>query len=290
MSNYAVEIENLTRKFSGFTLDNVSFKLEKGSVMGLIGQNGAGKTTIIRLIMNIIEKNEGSIKVFDLDNIDEEIAVKNKIGYVADEDYLYFGSTLNKYGKIYKDMFDSWDEDLFRHYIALWELPADKKFSTYSKGMKTKAMLCLALCHKPQVLIMDEPTAGLDPVARIEVLDLLREFVADGEHSVLFSTHITSDLDKIADYVTVIINGKITESMSAVDIDEKYVVISGDNSKIAGNEQYLIGTRKGSMTFEALILRENLSRFKDISCHTPNIENLLTFSIWQNRKGADNAQ
>lgn len=284
MNNMALEIQGLSKKYLDFSLDNVSFSVEKGSIMGLIGQNGAGKTTIIKLILNSIARNAGSIKIFGMDNIEDEVKVKTRIGYVADEDYLFVSSTLKSHANAYRIMFDNWDDELFNNYVNMWGLPLKKKFSEYSKGMKTKAMLALTLAHKPDLLILDEPTAGLDPVARIEVLDILRDIVSDGERSVLFSTHITGDLDKIADYITLIINGKITESMSFDKIEEKYAVIMGDNSSIEGNESMLIGLRKGTMTFEALVLRENIIKFKNVSSHTPNIENILTFSIWGNKK------
>lgn len=283
MSKFALEISNVTKEYKDFTLDNISFSLEKGGIMGLIGQNGAGKTTVIKLILNAIGKNNGTINVFDMDNIENEVAVKTRIGYVADEDYLFINSTLKSHAKAYQIMFENWDEDLFNKYIAMWDLPLKKKFSEYSKGMKTKAMLALTLAHKPDLLILDEPTAGLDPVARIEVLDILREFVSDGEKAVLFSTHITGDLDKIADYITLLINGKVTETMSIDKIEEKYAVISGENSLIEGKESLLIGYRKGTLTFEGLLKRESLNKFEGISVHTPNIENLLTFSIWGNK-------
>ncbi|MFA5659021.1 MAG: ABC transporter ATP-binding protein [Oscillospiraceae bacterium] len=282
MNNFALEIKNLTKEYNDFTLNDVSFTVEKGSVMGLIGQNGAGKTTIIKLIMNCLKRKSGSISVFGLDNIENEPEVKNKIGYVADEDYLLISSTMKAHANAYKIMFENWDQELFEKYSEMWKLPLKKKFSEYSKGMKTKAMLSLALSHNPEILILDEPTAGLDPVARIEVLDILRDFVSNGEKAVLFSTHITGDLDKIADYITLLIDGNVTESLSVDKVEEKYAVISGDNSVINGKEGELVGLRKGTLTFEALIKRDKLRLFEGVSVHTPNIENLLTFSIWGN--------
>ncbi len=282
MSNFALEINNLTKHYKDFALEDVSFSVEKGSVMGLIGQNGAGKTTIIKLILNAVSRKSGGISVFGLDNVKNEPEVKNKIGYVADEDYLLVSSNLKAHAGAYKIMFDSWDQELFEKYAEMWKLPLKKKFSEYSKGMKTKAMLALALSHKPEILILDEPTAGLDPVARIEVLDILRDFVSDGEKAVLFSTHITGDLDKIADYITLLIDGKVTESLSVDKVEEKYAVISGDNSIISGKEHEMVGLRKGTLTFEGLIKREKLGLFSNAIVHTPNMENLLTFSIWGN--------
>ena len=284
MNNYALEINNLSKEFSDFKLDNVSFRLEKGMVMGLVGENGAGKTTIIRLILNAIEKNGGNIKIFGMDNDAEEIACKERIGYVADEDYLIVTSNIKNYAKAFAHIYKNWDQPLFEKYAKMWNLPPKKKFSEYSKGMKTKAMLALTLAHHPELLILDEPTAGLDPIARIEVLDILREIVGDGEKSVLFSTHITGDLDKIADCVTVLNGGKITESTEIDKIEEKYAVISGPLSVLSSaNKEKCVGIRKGSQNFEALIERKYLGSFEGVSVRTPNIEHLLTFTIWGHR-------
>ncbi len=284
MNNYALEINNLSKEFSDFKLDNVSFRLEKGMVMGLVGENGAGKTTIIRLILNAIEKNGGNIRIFGMDNDAEEIACKERIGYVADEDYLIVTSNIKNYAKAFAHIYKNWDQPLFEKYAKMWNLPPKKKFSEYSKGMKTKAMLALTLAHHPELLILDEPTAGLDPIARIEVLDILREIVGDGEKSVLFSTHITGDLDKIADCVTVLNGGKITESTEIDKIEEKYAVISGPLSVLSSaNKEKCVGIRKGSQNFEALIERKYLGSFEGVSVRTPNIENLLTFTIWGHR-------
>ncbi len=282
---YALEIEGLCKEFADFKLDHINLKLEKGMVMGLVGENGAGKTTTIRLILNAIEKTSGSIRVFGMDNVENEVESKMRIGYVADDDYLLINSNIKKYAKAFATMYENWDQALFEKYARMWNLPPKKKFSEYSKGMKTKAMIALTLGHHPDLLILDEPTAGLDPVARIEVLDILREIVADGERSVLFSTHITGDLDKIADSITVLIDGKVTESMAIDEVEDKYAVISsGLNELNPKREQLCIGIRRGSTAFEALILRKHLGEFENVSVHTPNIENLLTFSIWGHRE------
>lgn len=284
MNNYALEITNLNKEFTDFRLKNISLKLEKGMVMGLVGENGAGKTTIIKLIINSIEKTSGEIKIFGLDNVENEVEAKKKIGYVADEDYLVVNSTIKKYAKAFAGVYENWDQELFEKYATMWKLPPNKKFSEYSKGMKTKAMLALTLAHKPELIILDEPTAGLDPVARIEVLDILRDIVSDGETSVLFSTHITGDLDKIADSVTVLIDGEVRESTDIDKVEEKYAVISGNLADLTEKKkEKCIGVRKGTSSYEALVLRENLGEFENVSVHTPNIENLLTFCIWGHR-------
>ncbi|MCM1023168.1 MAG: ABC transporter ATP-binding protein [Prevotella sp.] len=285
MSNIALSIDNLTKKYKDFTLDGASFEIERGTVMGLIGQNGAGKTTIIRLIMNMINRDGGTVTVCDLDNIADEIAVKNKIGYVSDESFFFYNTTLARTEKACAAAYDDWDSAKFADFLKKWELPEKKKIAALSKGMQTKAMLAVALSHNPELLILDEPTAGLDPVARIEILDLLRDFVADGKRSVLFSTHITGDLDKIADVITLIIGGRIRESMSADVIEDRYAVISGSKDRItAENEKLTIGMRELNTGFEALVLRKDLPKFEGVSVKNPNAENLLTFSIWQHRK------
>ena len=283
-NRYALEVENVSKNYEGFTLDKVSFSIEKGMVMGLVGENGAGKTTLIKLVLNAMDRNEGSIRIFGMDNIKEEVEAKERIGYVSDEDFLLVNSNIKKYAKAFAHVYKNWDQELFEKYARMWKLPAKKKFSEYSKGMKTKAMLALALAHHPDMLILDEPTAGLDPVARIEVLDILREIVEEGERAVLFSTHITGDLDKIADSVTLLIDGKVTESMAIDRIEDKYAVISGNLASLdSSNTNLCTGVRRGTQNFEALVKREYLDRFENVSVRTPNIENLLTFSIWGHR-------
>lgn len=283
--NDILKIENLTKKYKDFTLDNVSFSVEPGTVTGLIGQNGAGKTTIIRLIMNMTERDGGKISVCGMDNLDDEISVKNRIGYVSDESYILYGTTLKKTASACAAAYESWDGEKFSSLLKKWGISEKKKAGSLSKGMQTKAMLAIALSHDPELLILDEPTAGLDPVARIEILEMLREFVSDGKRSVLFSTHITSDLDKIADFITLIINGKIHESMSIDMIEDKYAVISGSNDKLnSRNEPLTIGLRKHESGFETMIKRTDLSKFDGVSVKNPNTENLLTYSIWQHEK------
>ncbi|MBL4932836.1 ABC transporter ATP-binding protein [Clostridium paridis] len=278
-----LEVNNLSKEFRGFRLDNISFKLEKGSIMGFVGENGAGKTTTIKLILNTIGKSSGDIKIMGKDNVEDEIFVKSHIGYVPDESYFMEGSTLINHSKAIKTFYEDWNENKFRKYSSLWKLPLDVKISDFSKGMKTKAMLALALAHEPKLLILDEPTAGLDPIARIEVLDMLREFVEEGERSVFFSTHITSDLDKIADYITVIHKGRILQSIAMDNFEENYILLSGGIEELKGLEEEFIGIRKGEVTFEGLILREKANKyFSNIRGTKPNVENLLTFSVWGN--------
>ena len=276
-----LKVEHITKYYPSFCLRDVSFTVKKGCIMGFIGENGAGKTTTIKLILNAIEKDEGSITILGLNHEKDEIQVKEQLGYVPSEDYFVANSTLDKHAKMIQVFYPTWDEDLFEALCKSWGLPVDQKIYEYSKGMKTKAMLALALAHRPRLLILDEPTAGLDPVARIEVLDIIRQFVENGERSVLLSTHTTTDLDKIADYITFMHKGKVKETLSIDEIEEKYALVQGDIKMVEGREDVFIGLRKGSVTFEGLMLRGTAELlFSETYIKRPNIENLLVYIIW----------
>ncbi|MGN1102724.1 MAG: ATP-binding cassette domain-containing protein, partial [Huintestinicola sp.] len=221
-----------------------------------------------------------------LDNVKNEPEFKNKLGFVADEDYLYINTTVAKTAKAFSYAFDKWDNSIFMKYMDMWQIDIKKKCGELSKGMKTKVMLALALAHSPELLILDEPTAGLDPAARIEMLDILREFVSDGKRSVLFSTHITGDLDKVADYIALMIDGHIHEVLSADEAQEKYAVVSGDKSEML--PAVLIGAKTTDIGFEALALRKNTEMFKNVTVRTPNFEDILVHTILQNRENRRN--
>ncbi len=276
-----LQISHLTKAFNGFKIDDISFSLEKGCIMGFVGENGAGKTTTIKMLLNAVEKTSGEIQIFGLDHTAHEVEIKERIGYVPSDDYFTANSTLDRHVKALKIFYKEWDDTLFKALCTSWKLPLSQKIYEYSKGMKTKAMLAIALAHKPDLLILDEPTAGLDPVARIEVLDILRDFVANGERAVFFSTHITTDLDKIADYITLIHEGRIKESLPIDEIEEKYALVDGGIEDLKGKEEEFLGLRKGQVKFEGLILREKAQKcFKENQIRVPNIENLLVYTIW----------
>ncbi len=205
----AIEISGLTKKYDGFTLDNVSFNVPKGTVMGFIGQNGAGKTTTIKLMLNLIKKDSGTIKMLGLDNVEKEKEVKSKISAVFDE--LPFHETINanQLSVILSGVFSGWEKNTYFEYLDRFALPRKKRFSEFSKGMKMKLQIAAALSHGAKLLIMDEATTGLDPVVRNEILDIFLEYLQDETNSILLSSHITTDLEKIADSVTFIDKGRI---------------------------------------------------------------------------------
>ena len=227
MSNYenAIEIRDLTVKYDGFTLDKVSFDVAKGSIMGFIGQNGAGKTTTIKALLNIIKRDAGTIKMLGLDNIKDELSVKEQISAVFDE--LPFHDQLNarNLNIILRDVYRDWDSTVFKTYLERLALPERKKIGEFSKGMKMKLQIAAALSHNAKLLIMDEATTGLDPVVRNECLDIFLEYLQDEDHSILMSSHITSYLEKIADSVTFIHKGKLLLTGYKDEVLEKHGVI-----------------------------------------------------------------
>ena len=221
----AIEIRNLTVKYDGFTLDHINFDVAKGSIMGFIGQNGAGKTTTIKSLLNIIKRDEGSIKMLGLDNIKDEYAIKEQLSAVFDE--LPFDDQLNAkdLNFILRDVYREWDSNLYKGYLDRFGLPMKKKFGDFSKGMKMKLQIAAALSHNAKLLVMDEATTGLDPVVRNECLDIFLEYLQDENHSILMSSHITSDLEKVADSVTFINKGKILLTGYKDDVLDTHGVI-----------------------------------------------------------------
>ena len=211
MNDYenAIEVKGITKHYDGFTLDNVSFNVVKGSIMGFIGQNGAGKSTTINTILNIIKPDSGTVNIFGMDNREHEIEIKQEISAVFDELPFHESLNANHINVILKDVFKEWDSETFFSYLDRFQLPRKKKFGQFSKGMKMKLQIATALSHNAKLLIMDEATTGLDPVVRNEILDIFLEYLQDENHSILMSSHITSDLEKVADSVTFIDRGKI---------------------------------------------------------------------------------
>lgn len=252
--NNVLEISNVTKDYKKFKIDNISFNLPKGYIMGFIGANGAGKTTTIKLILNMIKRDSGEIKVFGLDNIREEERIKEQIGVVFDECYYLEDWTLNDVEKAVSMFYKNWNSSIYEKYLKEFNLARDKKVKDLSRGMRMKLMIAVAFSHEAKLLILDEPTSGLDPVARDEFLDILRDYIEDEEKSVIFSSHITSDIEKIADYITYINNGKIIFTGEKDEFLEKYCIIKGGKEDITESQKKeIIGLRMHSTGFEGLI-------------------------------------
>ncbi|MBV7275220.1 ABC transporter ATP-binding protein [Clostridiaceae bacterium UIB06] len=282
MSNI-LEITNLTKEYKDFKLDNISFKLERGFIMGFIGPNGAGKSTTIKLIMNLVRKNSGEIKVFGLDNIENEKEIKQKIGFVYDENYFYEELNLIEMKNILAPFYKSWDNKAFNNYMSNFNLPLKKKIKQLSKGMKMKYSLAIALSHGAEFIIMDEPTSGLDPIFRSEILDILYSVIQDENKGILFSTHITTDLEKIADYITFLNKGKVIFSDAKDNILENYSIIKGDKSLLdEDTKKRFVGIRENSFGFEALT--NNTERIKRLFKNNAliekaNLEDIMLYTV-----------
>ena len=220
-----LEIKNLCKKYKGFELKNVNMALPKGMIMGLIGENGAGKTTTIKAILNILNRDSGEINIFGLNNKENEKEIKEDIGVVLDDSFLSEYLNPIDINKIMKNIYKNWDEKLYFKYIEDFDLPKDKISKEFSSGMKMKLKIATALSHKPKLLILDEPTSGLDPVARNDILDIFQEFIQDEEHGILVSSHITSDLEHISDYITFINEGEIIFTKTRDELLDNYGIV-----------------------------------------------------------------
>lgn len=285
----ALQIQNLSKSFRDFKLDNVSFSMERGYIMGFIGPNGAGKTTTIKLIMNLLRKDSGSILVFGMDNAEHEMEIKNRIGFVYDENYYFEDLTPKQIGRIVGPFYTQWDDKAFDHYLKRFGLPPDKKIKEMSKGMKIKFSLAAALSHNAELLIMDEPTSGLDPVARNELMEILSCVSREEDKSVFLSTHITSDLEKVADMITFINGGKIVFSLPKDDIMESYCIVRGAAGIVREEDrQNFVGIRENRFGFEGLATdRKRIkSLYGDgIVIEKPTLEDIMLYYT----RGNDNA-
>lgn len=226
----ALELKDVTKKYDGFTLKNISFNVPKGSIMGFIGQNGAGKTTTIRSMLNLIKIDGGEIKLLGLDHIKSEREIKERIAVVFDELPFHDIFNANQMSKIFRGIYKNWDNETYTNYLDRFQLPRKKKIGQFSKGMKMKLQIACALSHKAELLVMDEATTGLDPVVRNEILDIFLEYLQDEKHSILMSSHITGDLEKIADSITFIDRGQILLSGYKDDILESHGIIKCSKS------------------------------------------------------------
>ena len=248
-----LELKNVCKNYKDFSVKNISFTLQRGYIMGFVGPNGAGKSTTIKMIMNLVKKNSGDITIFGKDNAKAEKDIKQYIGFVYDENHYYEELTCEQMKKIIAPLYKNWDEAQYQSYMERLQVPKNKKIKRLSKGMKMKFVIAMALSHHAERIIMDEPTSGLDPVVRSELLDILQEIVMEEEVSVLFSTHITTDLERIVDYITFIHEGEIVFTGEKDEILENHVIVKGSNDllDLEGKELF-IGLRKNKFGFEGL--------------------------------------
>lgn len=281
MSN-TLELSGVTHRFDGFTLDNVSFSVPGGSIMGFVGQNGAGKTTTIRSILNILKNDSGEINIFGFDHAKDEAKIKEDIAVVFDE--IPFSGLLNprQIGKIMAGIFRNWNMAQYNTLLERFGLPKKKKIKDFSRGMKMKLQICTALSHNAKLLIMDEATSGLDPVVRSEMLDIFLEFIQDDEHTILMSSHITSDIERIADGVTFIDKGKILLTGVTSEILENHGILKCAKEKIAEiDESDVVSVRVNDFGADVMIKNrpECAKKYADCIIDNTTLDEILLFYV-----------
>lgn len=275
---HALEINNLCKYYEDFMLENISLTLPSGCIMGLIGENGAGKTTIIKLILNMLQKNSGTIKVLGKDNQENFELTKEDIGVVLSE--VGFPSYLNamQIGKIMAKTFSNWDNNCYYSFLKMLSIPQNKKFKEFSQGMKMKLGFAVALSHHAKLLILDEATNGLDPVVRDEITDLLLEFTRDESHSILISSHIVTDLEKICDYIAFIHKGDLMLCEEKDRLKEEYAFITCSKEQFAEIDQSaVIGRKENKYGVDVIIHRDCVPL--DIHTSSVTLEELFVFMV-----------
>jgi len=278
MMKDVLEVNNLKKELGSFSLEQLTFSLKEGCITGFIGVNGSGKTTTIKTILGLYPKDDGSIKFFGKEIEKNEYEIKNRIGVVLDEGYFYEEMTLKEMKSIIAPAYTNWDESVFLNYINRFNLKLDQKIATLSKGMRMKFAITLALSHHADLLIMDEPTSGLDPLIRNELMEILLDFMEEEGKSVFFSTHITSDLEKVADMLILIDNGEIVFNESKDELLERHALIKGDNSLINEHSTKLfLRLRQTPFGFEGITNKVDqvCEQMKDIIIERPTIEDVM---------------
>ena len=282
MSENILEVRNLSKDYGDFVLDKLSFSLPRGVIMGLIGENGAGKSTTINCILNETRKSGGEVFIFGKDHLLDEIEVKSKLGVVFDENHLPDIFTPMEIGTFMAGIYPEWEWSEYRQFLDKFDLPKDKKIKDFSKGMKVKLAFAVALSHKAELLILDEATSGLDPVIRDDVLDMLMDFVQDENHSVLVSSHITSDLEKVADYITFIHKGRLVFSHDKNDLVDHYGIVScGAAVFDTLDKSEVIAYRKEDYQYKVLVRNRNKAakEYPNAIVDPATIEEIMLFYV-----------
>ena len=252
--NSAIEVRGLCKHYRDFSLRDVSFTVPGGSIMGFIGENGAGKTTTIKSILGLLHTDGGSISVLGRDPVTDRRAIGQDIGVVLDGSFFYEGMRAKDISAVMSRLHSRWDKESFASYCKRFALPMEKPFKEFSKGMRAKLALTTALAHHPKLLVLDEATSGLDPVVRSEMLDLFLEFIQDEQHSILLSSHITSDLERVADYIVFIHEGKIVFELPKDELLEKFAVVKcprGGQSALAA--AHILGVQESRFDTQVLV-------------------------------------
>lgn len=284
----AIELKDVTKRYEGFTLDKVSFNVPKGSIMGFIGQNGAGKTTTIRSLLNITSIDEGEIKLLGLDHIKDEFDIKNRLAVVFDEIPFHDVFNASDMARIFEGLYPQWDNSVYSQYLERFSLPPKKKIGEYSKGMKMKLQIACALSHNAELLVMDEATTGLDPVIRDEILHIFMEYLQNGERSILMSSHITADLEKIADSVTFIDKGKILLSGYKDEVLETHGILKCSKEEAQNMDKSdIVSVRLNEFGAEVMVSdRENASyKYSGSILDSASLDDIMLYYVHKGEMG-----
>lgn len=281
---HILQLEQVSKAFpkSGFRLDNVSFSLPYGAILGFVGENGAGKTTTIGCILNTVAKDSGTVKLFGREMRDADTDMREKIGVVYDGDNFPAYLTAKQLSQIMEGVYSQWDQPLFERYLREFHLPSGQKIKHYSRGMTMKLAMAAALAHHPQLLILDEATSGLDPIMRDEILDVFLDFVQEENHSILLSSHITSDLEKVADYIAFIHDGKLILTASKNDLAYRYAVMRCRESQFLALEpQDMIAYRKRDFQTDVLVRdgKEAQRKYKDAVVDHVSVDEIMLLLV-----------
>lgn len=273
-----VEIKNVSKAYKKFSLNNISFSVPSGCVVGLIGENGAGKSTLIKMILGSITPDSGDISVFGKRMNEQSLHLKDDIGVVLDEPFFPANFNMKEINKVMSGIYTKWDENKFFSYAERFNLPFDKKYSKLSRGMKMKVSIASALSHCAKLLVLDEPTGGLDPIVRDEILDIFNEFTLDENHSILISSHIVSDLEKICDYIAFIHNGELVFFEAKDILEEKYAIASVSLDDLPAIPQgEILGVQKNAYGAKVLVKKDNIN--PAIPLIKAGIEDVIVFMV-----------
>ena len=283
-----LKVEGLAKAYDTFRLEEVSLRLPPGYIMGFIGRNGAGKTTTIKAMLNLVRRDAGRVEILGQDFDAHELALKKVIGLALGGADFYRTTRLDHLTSVFRRFYDTWDEAAYRDYLARFELDQTKRIDQLSAGMRVKYCLALALSHQARLLILDEPTSGLDPVSRDDLLDLFRELIESGERSILFSTQITSDLDKCADFITYIRDGRLVASTDAPTFLGSYRLVKGRKDQLTPALQAaLIGYKATDLGFTGLIASPRAGDAEGCQLSAPDIEDIMVFHERTRSDGAE---
>lgn len=275
-----ITIKNAVKSYDKFSLNIENLEIQKGYITGIIGRNGAGKTTLIKSILGITEHESGEIKIFGKSMKGNEHELKNKIGVMWGHSGFYAGVTLKRMTKMIKRFYSDWDENAYKSYIEKFELDESKKYKELSMGMCAKYSIVLALSHNAELIIMDEPSSGLDPIAREELMDIFAELIAQKEITIVISTHITSDLDRMADYIVMIDGGKVLLNMPKDELIETHRIVKGGKDELTDDvKKNLISYKISAYSFEGLTAKPDYMRsnYRNFVYEKPNIEDIMRF-------------